>query len=90
MGSFSPSDNFYLYLWRSPNSPGTLYLAKSFQTAEALCRGLAEDGYIVKVIHPITNTEFELCDGKLRPTAQSSASTPNPGPSNSGMSPAFV
>ncbi|MGB6947150.1 MAG: hypothetical protein WBE37_32425 [Bryobacteraceae bacterium] len=87
MGSFSPPDNFYLYLWRSPNSPGTLYLAKSFETAEALCRGLAGDGYIVKVIHPITNTEFELCDGKLRPIADS---TQNPGPSNSGISPAFV
>ncbi len=67
MGPSSTPDNFYLYLWRSPNSPGTLYLAKGFETAEALCRGLAEDGYIVKVIHMTTDTEFELCDGKLRP-----------------------
>ncbi len=90
MGPSSPSGNFYLYLWRSPNSPGTLYLAKSFETAEALCLALAEDGYIVKVIHMTTDREFGLSDGKLRPTAQSSASTPNPGPSNLGMSPAFV
>ena len=75
MGSLSPPDNFYLYLWRSPNSPGTLYLAKGFETAEALCRGLTEDGYIVKVIHMTSDTEFELCDGKLRPMAPGSQQT---------------
>lgn len=61
-------DSFYLYLWRSTNSPGTLYLAKGLETAEILCRGLTEDGYIVKVIHSSTNAEFELCEGKLRPS----------------------
>jgi hypothetical protein len=66
------SDNFYLYLWRSPNSPGTLYLVTGFETAEALCQGLEEDGYIVKAIQTRTDTEFELCDGKLRPAAQRS------------------
>jgi hypothetical protein len=97
MGPLSPPDNFYLYLWRSSDSPGTLYLAKGFETAEALCRGLTEDGYIVKVIHMTTDTEFELCDGKLRPTVPSSADQENPGgPSNQGtsggqgMSPAFA
>jgi hypothetical protein len=59
-------DSYYLYLWRSTNSPGTLYLAKGLETAEILCRGLTEDGYIVKVIHSGTNAEFELCQGKLR------------------------
>ena len=97
MGSLSPPDNFYLYLWRSPNSPGTLYLAKGFETAEALCRGLTEDGYIVKVIHMTSDTEFELCDGKLRPMASGSPDQENPsGPSSQGqsggqgMSPAFA
>ncbi len=90
MGSLSPPDNFYLYLWRSPNAPGTLYLAKSFETAEALCRGLAEDGYIVKVIQMTTDMEFVLCEGKLRPTAPSSASAQNAGASHPGMSPAFA
>jgi hypothetical protein len=97
MGPSSPPDNFYLYLWRSPNSPGTLYLAKGFETAEALCRGLVQDGYIVKVIHMTTDTEFELCDGRLRPTGQSptsqDASDQGPssqGPSNQGISPAFA
>jgi hypothetical protein len=85
MGPSSPPENFYLYLWRSPNSPGTLYLAKGFETAEALCRGLTEDGYIVKVIHMTTDTEFELCDGKLRPTG-----TQDQGSSGQGMSPAFA
>jgi hypothetical protein len=64
-------DNFCLYLWRSRNSPGTLYLAKGLENAEALCRGLTEHGYIVKVIHMSTNTEFELRDGRLSPTTQS-------------------
>jgi hypothetical protein len=97
MGPLSPPDNFYLYLWRSPDSPGTLYLAKGFETAETLCRGLTEDGYIVKVIHMTTDTEFELSDGKLRPTAANSADQGNQsGPSNQGpsggqgMSPAFA
>jgi hypothetical protein len=97
MGPLSPPDNFYLYLWRSPNSPGTLYLAKGFETAEALCRGLTEDGYIVKVVHMNTNTEFELYQGKLRSTGQSSMtegpSSQGPssqGPSSQGMSPAFA
>ena len=59
--------SFALYLWRSPESPGALYLAQEFSTAEALCRGLAEEGYIVKVVHPATNTEYEMRDGALRP-----------------------
>ena len=79
MGPSTTPDSFYLYLWRSPNSPGTLYLAKGFATAEALCRGLTEDGYIVKVIQVTTNTEYELCDGKLSPIAQSSPSLGTPG-----------
>jgi hypothetical protein len=67
-------DSFCLYLWRSKSAPGTLYLANSFETAEMLCRGLTEDGYIVKVIHTATNMEFELCEGKLRPPSQPTAS----------------
>lgn len=89
MGPSSIPESFYLYLWRSPDAPGTLYLAKSFDNAEALCRGLTEDGYIVKVIQMVTNVEFELRDGKLRPTP-SSAGTSKKGPSNQGMSPAFA
>lgn len=90
MGPSSPPENFYLYLWRSPNTPGTLYLAKGFQTAETLCRGLTEDGYIVKVIHMSSDTEFELWEGKLRPTNQSSGDPSTQGPSSGGTSPAFV
>jgi hypothetical protein len=86
----SVPEDFYLYLWRSPDSPGTLYLAKGFETAEALCRGLTEDGYIVKVIQAATNTEFELCDGKLRPTPQGPSSQSGRGPSSHGMNPAFA
>jgi hypothetical protein len=78
MGTSTITENFYLYLWRSSDSPGTLYLAKSFETAEALCRGLTEDGYIVKVIHMATNVEFELHEGRLCPSEQSPSL---PGPS---------
>jgi hypothetical protein len=70
MGPSSLPDSFYLYLWRSPNAPGTLYLAKGFQTAEALCRELTQDGYIVKVVHMGTDTEYELSEGSLRPFPQ--------------------
>ena len=75
-------DSFCLYLWRSKNAPGTLYMANGFDAAELLCRGLTADGYIVKVIHNATNLELELCDGKLCP--------PNPRPAFSGprLSPA--
>ena len=68
MGPASTRNDFYLYLWRSSNSPGTLYLAQGFEAAEALCRGLTEDGYIVKAIHVATNTEYEFCQGRLCPT----------------------
>ncbi len=90
MGPSSISDNFYLYLWRSSDSPGTLYLAKGFETAEALCRGLTEDGYIVRVIHMATNAEFELWEGKLCPSAQGSSSHGSSSHGASGMSPAFA
>lgn len=97
MGPSTIPNHFYLYLWRSPNSPGTLYLAQGFETAEALCRGLTEDGYIVKVVHIATDTEFELRDGNLHPTTPSSlsrgSSSGDPsshGPSSQGISPAFA
>ena len=61
------SEGFALYLWRSPESPGTLYLANGLSTAEALSRSLAEEGYIVKVVHAATDTEYEFRDGALRP-----------------------
>jgi hypothetical protein len=90
MGPSTLPDSFYLYLWRSPNSPGTLYLAKGFQTAENLCRGLTQDGYIVKVVHMATDTEFELCDGQLRPTNSRSDDSSGQGGSGQGMSQAFA
>jgi hypothetical protein len=70
MAPSSFSESFALYLWRSPESPGTLYLANGFSTAEALCRSLADEGYIVKVVHPATDIEYELRDGTLRPLPQ--------------------
>jgi len=77
MGPSSFPASFALYLWRSPQSPGTLYLANGLSTAEALCRGLVEEGYIVKVVHPATDTEYEMRDGALRPLSH-------------GLSPAFA
>jgi hypothetical protein len=64
------SESFALYLWRSPESPGTLYLANGISSVEALCRSLAEDGYIVKVVHAATDTEYELRDGALKPSPE--------------------
>ncbi len=69
MAPLSLSESFALYLWRSPESPGTLYLANGVSSVEALCRSLAEDGYIVKVVHAATDTEYELRDGALRPSS---------------------
>jgi hypothetical protein len=67
MGPSSNPANFCLYLWRSPALPGTLYLAQGVEAAEALCRELSDDGYIVKVVHSGTDAEFAMCDGKLCP-----------------------
>ena len=63
----SSAESFALYLWRSKETPGTLYLANGLYTAETLCRNLSEEGYIVKVIHSGTDTEYELRDGALLP-----------------------
>ena len=92
MGPSSSSDNFYLYLWRSRNVPGTLYLARGFETTEALCQGLTEHGYIVKVIQMATDIEFELSQGKLRPITPGAAPrrTSTQGPPNQGTIPAFA
>jgi hypothetical protein len=92
MGPSSTSDNFYLYLWRSRNVPGTLYLARGFETTEALCQGLSEHGYIVKVIQMATDIEFELSQGKLRPIHPSAAPRrrSTQGPSSQGTIPVFA
>jgi hypothetical protein len=60
------AESFCLYLWRSPELPGTLYLANGLEKTEALCKVLAEDGYIVKVVHAVTNAEFQMNSGRLR------------------------
>jgi hypothetical protein len=60
-------DEFCLYLWRSLEAPGTLYLARDLEHAQAVYAGLMAEGYVVKVVHPATNTEYEMCDGTLLP-----------------------
>ena len=60
-------DEFCLYLWRSLDTPGTLYLARNIEHAQAVYAGLLEDGYIVKAVHAATNTEYSLYDGELLP-----------------------
>jgi hypothetical protein len=60
-------DEFWLYLWRSLDVPGTLYLARDLEHAKAVYAGLIAEGYVVKVIHAPTNTEYALCDGALLP-----------------------
>ena len=84
-------DEFCLYVWRSVTAPGILYLAKGIENAQAVYMELAEDGYIVKVLHTGTDTEYTLRDGTLlpaRPTQHSPSArrrsslriqTPSPG-----------
>jgi hypothetical protein len=67
MPSTESSDVFCLYLWRSVEAPGTVYLARSIQNAEAVCRELIGYGYLVKVLHVASDTEFVLSDGTLAP-----------------------
>ncbi|MGD0295521.1 MAG: hypothetical protein ABSE86_00305 [Bryobacteraceae bacterium] len=58
-------DVFCLYLWRSVDAPGTLYLARGIQSARAVCAELIAAGYIVRVVQMVTNDEYELQDGAL-------------------------
>ena len=60
-------ENFYLYFWRSMESPGIRYLARSISAAEAMSQELLREGYIVKVVHAATDTEYEWRQGALRP-----------------------
>ena len=74
----SLADSFCLYLWRSRDLPGTLYMSSGFEATEALCRALADDGYIVKVVHAATDSEFELSAGKLARTSAAGNSVLHP------------
>ena len=61
------SDEFCLYIWRSLESPGIVYLARSIDSARAVYSGLADEGYIVKAVHLDSGTEFEIRNGALLP-----------------------
>ncbi|MBZ5611352.1 MAG: hypothetical protein LAP38_24070 [Acidobacteriia bacterium] len=61
------SEEFCLYLWRSLQSPGILYLARSLDSARAVYAGLAGEGYIVRAVHMGSGTEFEMRNGALLP-----------------------
>jgi hypothetical protein len=61
------SDEFCLYLWRSLEAPGILYLARSIDSARTVYAGLADEGYIVKAVHMESGTVFEMRDGALLP-----------------------
>ncbi|HYL36944.1 MAG TPA: hypothetical protein VEV17_13600 [Bryobacteraceae bacterium] len=61
------ADEFCLYLWRSLQAPGIVYLARSAASAQAVYSGLAEEGYIVKAVHAGSGAEFEIRDGALLP-----------------------
>ena len=67
MATLAVRDEFCLYLWRSLDVPGTLYLAKDLRHAQAVYAGLIAEGYLVKVVHAETNTIYEMSDGKLLP-----------------------
>ena len=65
MANSDIDDVFCLYLWRSLEAPGTLYLARCIDSAQAVCEELIAAGYIVRVVQMVTNIEFELRDGML-------------------------
>ena len=67
MSSPALRDEFCLYLWRSLDVPGTLYLARDLEHAKAVYAGLIAEGYVVKVVHAPTNTEYAMCEGQLLP-----------------------
>jgi len=62
------SEAFCLYLWRSEEAPGILYLARGIDSARAVYSELMESGYIVRAIHMDSDTEYELRDGVLIPS----------------------
>jgi hypothetical protein len=63
-------DAFCLYLWRTMEAPGTLYLAGDIAHATAVYNELVDDGYTVKVVHVATDTEYEMQDGSLAPVCR--------------------
>jgi hypothetical protein len=67
VGRQSLLESFHLYLWRSAETPGIRYLARSVSYAEAMYRELVDEGYIVKVVHAATDTEYEMREGTLLP-----------------------
>lgn len=69
-------DAFCLYLWRSVDSPGTLYLARGIHSARAVCAELIASGYIVRVVQMVSNVEYELVDGALVAREGRSAKVP--------------
>jgi hypothetical protein len=60
-------DVFCLYLWRSLDAPGTLYLARDMHSAREVSAELIAAGYTVRVVQMVTNVEHELRDGDLVP-----------------------
>jgi hypothetical protein len=60
-------NEFCLYLWRTVDAPGTLYLAPDLASAEAVCAGMMAEGYLVKAVHAASETEYKLSEGKLSP-----------------------
>ena len=69
MGRQGLFESFHLYLWRSTETPGIRYLARSVAYAEAMYRALVDEGYIVKVVNAATDTEYEMREGTLLPLA---------------------
>jgi hypothetical protein len=69
-------DVFCLYLWRSLDAPGTLYLARGIHSAREVCAELIAAGYVVRVVQMATNAEYELRDGALVARGAESHSQP--------------
>jgi hypothetical protein len=65
MASPAIGEIFCIYMWRSVESPGTLYLARGIHHTRSVCAELLAAGYIVKIVEMATNIEYEMRDGAL-------------------------
>ena len=74
-----PTDAFCLYLWRTVQAPGTLYIAAGVHQATAVYNELVDDGYLVKVVHVNTDTQYVMRDGTLIPAFGADCHSSAPG-----------
>jgi hypothetical protein len=61
---------FCIYLWRTADAPGALYIAKDFYVAQALCAALVDEGYLVRAVALEADVDYKITQGKLAPIVE--------------------